>query len=150
MADLYLEDFEKALKKEAEKYVPKLARDKQIIASREIFRDIVEVTPVLTGQARRNWIPALDEATTETTKKVAGVNVTGAPMTSSERARINNVLKRLRGLPLREHKTVYIANNLSYIKRLDEGYSKKAPAGIVDVAIHGALEQMDVVVIRRS
>lgn len=36
---------------------------------------------------------------------------------------------------------IFITNNLPYIKRLDEGYSRKRPEGMTDGAVQAALAQ---------
>ena len=78
---------------------------------------LVATTPVLTGRARANWNPSLnvpDTALREPNQK--------KPIDP-----INSAYKIT--------DTILISNNLPYIKRLNEGYSKQAPAGFVDAAL---------------
>lgn len=131
-------DFKAALNREAQKVVPQLAKDAQYLIATGVSVGILMTTPVLTGQARGNWNFSIDEVDlSHTLGKVAGVKETGAPLTAQERANIG-VFKKVQSLPL--GRKIFMANSLPYIEGLDTGTSQKAPAGIVDVAIHGVLE----------
>lgn len=78
---------------------------------------LVETTPVDIGRARSNWNPSLnvpDSSIVEPGQKksISGIN-TAYKITD----------------------TILISNNLPYIKKLNEGSSKQAPAGFVDAAL---------------
>src|SRR5688572_14003214 len=69
--------------------------EQQGMISTAVYEGLVTTTPVLTGKARENWHPSLDSIDTHVSEDVAGVNVTGAPMTSKEKARIGYVIGEL-------------------------------------------------------
>ena len=79
--------------------------------------ELVAATPVDTGRARSNWNPSLNVPDTTiqepNQKKVIDPIVSAYKITD----------------------TILISNNLPYINRLNEGYSKQAPAGFVDLAL---------------
>lgn len=147
--DVPLEDLGRALVREAKEDVPQALRVTSSTLLREVFRGLVETTPVLTGRARRNWKPSVGAPDTEVVYPQPEVPidpapVTGYPMTPEESARVTAAVAALRvaepGTP------AYITNSVPYIGKLDQGWSAKAPAGIVDVAIMRAivgLEQDD-------
>lgn len=133
-----VEDFNRALEEFEDSTVPLIAKEVQKTLVIEIYKRIVLTTPVLTGRARRNWTPTIGTPSNFSTEDVAGVLLTGAPVTQDEKSRIKSVISTLNALPLGQ--TVWISNNLPYIRRLDNGYSQKAPSGITEVSIFGALE----------
>lgn len=106
----------KLLKKTTEKAARKLVLD--------IHGGLVEETPVLTGWARNNWVPSVSVPVTVTAGDPE--NVSGAQMTGG----IASIL----GWSFKDG-PAWIANNVPYIKKLNEGHSAKAPAGFVDSVI---------------
>ena len=79
--------------------------------------ELAVATPVDTGRARANWNPSLnvpDTTVREPNQKRSLVPVAAAFKLTD---------------------TILISNNLPYIRRLNEGSSKQAPAGFVDLAI---------------
>lgn len=92
-----------------------------------IQQTVITATPVDTGRARGNWFASLGSprlAADENSK-----DLTGAGRISSNDAIINS-----RGAD----QSIYITNNLPYIKRLNEGSSQQAPAGFVEKAVSTA------------
>jgi len=81
----------------------------------EAFSGVVLKTPVDTGRARANWIPAVGEMPTGTVDGVA--SPLGAIATAVG--------------AFTAGKVIFIANNLPYIARLEDGYSQQAPQGMV-------------------
>lgn len=79
--------------------------------------ELVDTTPVDTGRAKANWLPSINQVLTDTVEPDGKPDMTQA-ITSYKLA-----------------DTIFITNNLPYIRRLNEGSSKKAPAGFVDTAI---------------
>lgn len=77
------------------------------------------MTPVDTGRARGNWqIGIGNDPTSELERKgYAG---------GEELQKLDN---------LESEETIYISNNLSYIRRLEYGWSKQAPQGMVGVTV---------------
>lgn len=71
-------------------------------------------TPFDTGRAAGNWIPSIDQPSSITVE--VGENID-----------LSAVIK-----DFKNGSTIFLTNNLPYIRRLNEGYSKKAPSGYVD------------------
>lgn len=93
-------------------------------------REVVTRTPVDTGRARSNWLVSIGNPRTDNigpyapgdAGSTAGANVNMALQQGNEaigRYRIDNNLD------------IYIANNLPYIGRLDDGWSPQAPPGYI-------------------
>lgn len=78
---------------------------------------LVNRTPVDTGRARSNWIPSLNAPS-------------ALKVEPNQKIDVSSVLATYK-----VKDTVFISNNLPYIRRLNEGYSKQAPAGFVDDAV---------------
>lgn len=81
----------------------------------ELFRSVIMDTPVDTGRARGNW--------QATVGAPAGGTLDSATATDSL-ASVQANLGKLSDVS-------WLTNNLPYIARLEEGYSKQAPAGMV-------------------
>ena len=91
------------------------------------FANIGLATPVKSGRARANWnisVDTVDGKTTDSTDQPDYV-------TKAMSAIANFVIG----------KTIYISNNLPYIKRLNDGYSKQAPANFVETGVALAKRQ---------
>ena len=89
----------------------------------DLFKNVVQGTPVDTGRARGNWQATINTpatGSTEDTDKQGGPTISAASNAVSQA--VGNVF--------------YITNNLPYIYRLEfEGWSKQAPSGWVRTAI---------------
>jgi hypothetical protein len=84
----------------------------------DAFVDIVNMTPVKTGNARANWWPSIDAPSTEE------ISFDGGGDVESNRATATN------------HPDIWISNNVSYIGLLEDGHStQQAPAGIVRMVL---------------
>lgn len=114
----------------ADKHVPEIGKQVHKQVSEFIYKGIVERTPVLTGRARFNWFPTTGAPATQAVEETANVSVTGTPMQPEEKARIKAVTSKLDALPLGSEK-VYIANNLDYILKLENGSSPKSPPNMM-------------------
>lgn len=88
---------------------------------------IVMETPVDTGRARMNWIVTVTSPTGD---------VRPTPSSPSEGAQdaLSKGAGTVGGYTLSQG-TIFIQNNLPYIKRLDEGWSKQKPNGFVRKAV---------------
>ena len=104
-------------------------KDKETLVIRKIaiecFRRIILGTPVDSGRARGNWqastgSPANGETNT--------LDPTGA-MT------ISAMVSEVAGWTPKDDLPAFITNNLPYIQRLNEGWSKQAPAHFVEQVI---------------
>lgn len=82
-------------------------------------------TPVDTGHARANWIPSV---TTPAMVEVAGTS------DAAHSAGVAQVLAYKLG-----QGTLYVSNNVPYIRRLNDGWSEKAPALFIESCIDRAI-----------
>lgn len=140
-----VDEFAEKVRAYAAKTVQLIAKDMTAAAFTEVATRIIQMTPVLTGTARSNWLPTVDVPSNEVIEpheelgnNAAGFtgDLTGAPLTSEEKSKLTQAIDAFRkgnGTKL------YLSNNLDYIAKLDAGSSQKAPGGMVDPAIHGAL-----------
>jgi hypothetical protein len=89
----------------------------------EMFRRIVLKTPVDVGRARSNWQPSIGSPATGTID---------APDKSG-----NATIAKAKAIlaVANAGDTIYLSNNLPYIRRLEEGYSQQAPAGMVALTV---------------
>jgi hypothetical protein len=107
----------------------KFASEIAVKATIEIIRDLVNITPVDTSQAISNWQISLNNKTSEIIKPyVPGYRG------STKRASADEVIAK--AISILKTKTpgqsIWIQNNLPYIRRLNDGYSRQAPAGYVE------------------
>jgi hypothetical protein len=89
----------------------------------ELFTRIIYKTPVDTGRARANWqvsIGTRPSGTVEIDDKSGNATVSQATAKSAG---------------FKAGDTIYLANNLPYIRRLEDGYSQQAPAGMVTLTV---------------
>jgi len=89
----------------------------------QMFTRIILKSPVDTGRFRGNWhiaIGSVPEGTLELDDKTGTATIAkGAAI----------------ALGMNAGDIVYFANNLPYAQRLEEGYSQKAPAGMVALTV---------------
>lgn len=117
---------------ERSKEINKAASDVAVKAALTIVGDLAYHTPVDTSKALSNWQVSLN----------APVSGNIAPYFHGDKG---STQKASAGQTLEEAKRIleskqpgqpiYITNNLPYIKRLNDGYSKQAPSGFVERAI---------------
>lgn len=96
----------------------------------EIFSSVVKKTPVDTGRARGNW------TVSKGSKETGETNRTDKKKYGSSSAYENTEKKKLGSLNGDE--SIYIQNNLPYIKALEYGHSKQAANGMVGVTLANA------------
>ena len=87
----------------------------------DLTTSIIKTSPVDSGRFRANWFVSFESAIEDTTED-----------TNSAKALSNATNTLLKG---KIGKYIYIQNNLPYIVKLEYGYSKQAPAGIVRVNV---------------
>jgi hypothetical protein len=87
---------------------------------------VVLATPVDTGRARANWQVELNAPAIGTTTRLSP---SGAESIAAARTKIAQYKG---GTP---KAAIHITNNLPYIGKLNDGYSKQAPAGFVEKAV---------------
>lgn len=85
----------------------------------KLFSAVIRDTPVDTGLARANWQLTEGQKATGTVTNVAPNK---AGLTVSEAGQIQKT---------NGDESLYLTNNLPYIVKLEEGFSKKAPEGMV-------------------
>jgi hypothetical protein len=111
-----LEKFGKVTREQAEQIFKKIVLD---LESAVVLR-----TPVDTGRARGNWFPTIGTASNQRDddlwdpggqKSIAAIAAQVGLLTLGDVA--------------------WLSNNLPYINRLEEGWSKQAPSGMVSVEL---------------
>jgi alpha-glucuronidase len=134
-----LNEFRRLLQKQAQRAMEATFKDTQAAIGRHVFEKVILRTPVLTGHARHNWRPSINEQVDERQDGVFGGTTTGEPITAEERSRWKAVHKQLQAMPLGQ--TLWISNNVPYILRLESGtWSAKAPQGMVEITLREVLE----------
>lgn len=133
-----LTKFRAGMEKERRKLRDTLGKEAQLAVGQYVFERLIYRTPVLTGHARHNWRPSVNEQVMEEQEGVYGGNLTNDPMTAEERGRWQEVRGEVKRMPLGQ--TIWICNNVPYIQRLEHGYSMKAPKGMVSLALIEVLE----------
>ena len=89
-----------------------------------LFSDIIKDTPVLQGRLRANWQLGIN--------KFIDTNLIDKD--KSGRKTISNMKSGINAFKLGD--TITLSNNLDYAQRIEfEGYSKKAPAGMVRINV---------------
>jgi hypothetical protein len=83
----------------------------------ELFGSVIKDTPVDTGRARGNW------------QTTIGIPASGVVDRLGEGEAVKEVSAT--AADFSGGKVIYLANNLVYIKSLEEGASDQAPAGMV-------------------
>jgi hypothetical protein len=91
--------------------------------SLDLFTRIVLRSPIDTGRFRGNWqlaIGQMPEGVLELDDKTGAATIAAAQAVS---------------LDIKAGDIIYLINNLPYANRLENGWSKQAPAGMVGLAI---------------
>jgi hypothetical protein len=84
---------------------------------------IVKRSPVDTGRFRNNWQASVNSINTATTPTA---DRSGSQAINKARGTIN---------ALKMGSTFYLSNNLPYAKRLEYGWSKQAPSGMIRLSV---------------
>lgn len=118
-----------ALEETAEKAVIRLGLN--------ITANLIEDTPVDTGWARANWVPAIgaSRASPAASQPTGAMVQTQAALQASGQVGLLSY-KLSRG-------SVFISNNVPYINRLNDGSSTQAPSGFVQAAIRRGVQQTE-------
>ncbi len=99
-----------------------------------VTANLVEKTPVDTGWARANWVPQIGSPRTRT----AGTRA-AAENKQIDRAPHDRGILAILGYKLGP--SIFISNNVPYIKKLNAGSSSKAPSAFIQGAILRAVKQ---------
>lgn len=126
-----LEDFAKDMDK-MKKQIEKSASELAVDTAMKILKDLVFATPVDTSNALSNWIVSLGSPSTTVIPPYYLGSKGSTQKTSATEAIIDGQNK----LKSRKYgQTIFITNNVDYIRRLNDGYSQQAPAGFVERAV---------------
>lgn len=108
------------------------ASDHAVATALTIVGDLVYHTPVDTSQALSNWdVTVGAPADDPHGPYVAGKH--GSTQRASAAAALNQAKDTLKNK--KPGQSIFIANNLPYIRRLNDGYSAQVPAGFVERAV---------------
>lgn len=97
----------------------------QVIAM-DTLRGVVLKSPVDTGRFRGNWIVSINSPS------MAQTPATDA----SGSGTINKGMAAIEGYDVETTSRIYIQNNLPYGNRLENGWSKQAPKGMVSLTLN--------------
>ncbi len=100
----------------------------------DLTANLIQSTPVDTGWARANWVPAIGKPYKA---NLSNVKATSAAA-SAAKAKQAGGTSSLTGYKL-SRGSVFVSNNVPYIGRLNDGSSRKAPAGFVQRAVAKAV-----------
>jgi hypothetical protein len=89
---------------------------------------LIDMTPEDTGHAKSNWIPSVGTAD----RSVHGSQE--AVSTSSQTTGLGELKTLKLGQP------IFISNNVDYLEDLNDGSSRQAPAGFVEIAIQAGTD----------
>lgn len=98
-----------------------------------VLDKVVHTTPHDTGQARANWQVAVRAARPINEPLIGKLDYSGDETVIAGEAVI-------RGTPRPDGHTIYISNSLPYIQALNEGHSKQAPEGFVELAVQAGAQ----------
>lgn len=103
------------------------AKDRADLVIRKValdaFSRVILKTPVDTGRARGNWQVAI------------GAIPTGTLVINDKAGTATIAKVQAASLGLKAGDVIYLVNNLPYARRLEYGWSKQAPGGMVRIAI---------------
>lgn len=89
----------------------------------EISNEVISNTPVDSGRAKNNWFPDINKFSNNTTENT---DKTG-------KQALSNVQTKTKSLQLGN--TFTLSNNLDYIEKLEYGWSKQSPNGMVGITL---------------
>jgi hypothetical protein len=99
-----------------------------------VLRSAVEATPVDTGTAHSNWTPELDRAFEGVfPARVPGAG--GSTAADNAAAAIEAGTPTIEAFDIGKNGSIHITNNAPHIRPLNDGHSKQAPAGFVQIAL---------------
>ncbi len=126
--NLYIDKFVSGLGISAEKILKKVAFD--------LLKKVVSKTPVDTGRARSAWFTGVnDRPTQEVPPLHQKIGEDQAANESVSRGKVFESAKL--------GDTLWVANNLPYIERLENGSSDQAPAGMAALSIQEIQAEFD-------
>lgn len=103
----------------------------------DVTANLVETTPVDIGWARANWVPAIGAPVVQDRGDVPATAQNVASMAGEQQRALAGIVTDYR----LGRGAVFVANNVHYILRLNDGSSTQAPAGFVQRAVQKAVTQ---------
>lgn len=100
-----------------------------LLVARDLLRGVIRKSPVLTGQSRASWYFGLDSINT-----LLGSGA-GANRSLASAEALGYTQGRFTSTSIGDKKSIRIASTTEYIRRLEFGWSTKAPWGMVRVTI---------------
>lgn len=92
-------------------------------AALDLGGQMIDRSPVDTGRFKNNWVTA------------TGVSDSSASAASDKSGARSNSMLNEKVAGWKPGQTIWILNNLPYAKRLEYGWSKQAPGGIVRLSV---------------
>lgn len=134
MAIRNLRQFEARLRR-AERLPEEVVERTQRAATLELHGSLVLATPVDKGRARGNWQVSQGAPPGDVVGPAEFPGDSGAARgAAATRAAQQQALQELP--KVRAFSRTYVSNRLPYIVRLNDGWSRQAPAGFVQVAVN--------------
>lgn len=119
--------------------IPKMLRAFGI----EFYRQVTISTPVDTGRARWGWTCRVDEPDLSSPHPAPdGWNGKASGGTPFYALDTEKALKFFTKESVTENSKIYICNAVPYIERLNNGYSKQAPARFVELAFNNVCDKL--------
>jgi hypothetical protein len=134
-----LADFAKAL--EDSTSVQDYADTVQEQVAARVEEALVRATPVDTGKARSNWLVSNGSPMEDEIEPYSPGSKLGISEDANAEAAIQQGKEAITQHPSGED--IFIRNNVDYIERLNDGWSKQAPALFVELGIQQALTSLD-------
>lgn len=101
----------------------------------EVTANLQERTPVDIGWARANWIPAIGAPQTIVNdgKPTPGAVSVAVARQAAGVAQLASYRHVAQG-------SIFVSNNAPYIRRLNDGWSRQAPSGFVQIEVRRAIK----------
>lgn len=125
-------EFDRELANVERDWLPRLFRKVMRAVALAAHGTIIAMTPVDTGRARAGW---------DVTVSTPSTFVPPEGASSYSTRDISGVLTAMQTMQLGD--SCWITNNVVYIRRLNEGWSKQAPAGFVEGGLIAAANQVE-------
>ena len=107
----------------------------------ETLRDLTVSTPVDTGRARSNWLVGVNAPPTSEIEPYA-VGSKGSTGGANAQMAFDAGEIVIKGFENKGDDTLYLRNNLDYIDKLNDGFSRQAGAHFIESAVKGATDSV--------
>lgn len=104
-------------------------------AGRGVATELVQSTPIDTGRAISNWDAKVGKAPVLRYVPAAVPGKAGSTRQPTVAEALGRMLRKIGRYKAGEGNSLHIFNAAPYIRRLNEGWSKQAPAGFIEAAI---------------